>query len=211
MDSSTMADETRADDESLAIRMMDHDEDALREVLKVHLQPTKDILSNTYRGILQECEVEEAVSSAALKLWQSAGEYNKAKGTLGAWFFTMAQSAAIDIIRREHRYHKRYRSLSPEYDPPTDDIFADEEGWSKEKRRQLKDLDDIIEHRLKGLQQVVAKADLAAGGLADAGRLAELHNTSKESVYVTRHKARQKIEKEMLELAQHRERYRGKK
>jgi DNA-directed RNA polymerase specialized sigma24 family protein len=124
----------------------------------------------------------------------------------------MAQSAAIDIIRRERRYHKRYRPLAPEYDPPAgEEATVDEDGWSKEKKRQLKDLDDIIEHKLKGLQQAVAKADLAAGGLADAGRLAELHNTSMESIYVTRHNVRERIKKEMRELEQHRERNRGKK
>ena len=207
-----MINELPVDDESLAIRMMDGDEDALREVLKVHLQPTKDILSNKYVGILQECEIEEAVSKAALKLWRSADQYNKASGTLGAWFFTMAQSAAIDIIRRERRFHKRFSSLMPECDPPDkEELDIDEEPLSKEKKQQLKDLDNIIEHKLKGLQQVVVKADLAAGGLADASRLAELHNTSKNSIYVTRYKARERIAQEMQELEQSRERYRGKK
>lgn len=202
---------TAADDEELAIRMMDGDKEALREVLEVHLQPTKDLLTGIYGSTLQPGEVDEAVSAAAWKLWRCAHQYDKSQGGIGGWFFTMAQSAALDILRREKRYRHHNQRLGPEHDPPVECEIADDEPLTKEEKQRLKDLSDVTEHKLQGLQQAIIKADLAAGGLADAGRLAEMYDTTKNSIYVSRKKARERIKKEMLELEQRRERFRGKK
>ena len=86
-----------------------------------------------------------------------------------------------------------------------------DEPLTKEEKQELKDLNYIIEHKLKGHQQAIIKADLAAGGTADAGSLAEMLGTTKDSIYVSRHKAHETIRREMTQLAQQRERLRGKK
>ena len=49
---------------------------------------------------------------------------------------------------------------------------------------------------LPPLQKAIIKADLAAGGLADAGRLAEIHGTSKNTIYVSRSKARETLKRQ---------------
>ena len=85
-----------------------------------------------------------------------------------------------------------------------------DEPLTKEEKKELKDLDHVIEHKLKGHQKAIIKADLAAGGTADAGSLAEMLSTTKDSIYVSRHKALENIRKEMTQLAQERERLRGK-
>jgi len=209
-----MADDpkTAADDESLAIRIMCGDKEALREVLEEHLQATKDLLTTIYRSTLQPAEIDEAVSAAALKLWKCAHQYDKSRGGIGGWVFTMAQTAAIDIIRREKRYRQRNRPFGPEHEPAIDGaVEVDDDPPTNDENQRLKDLDDIIEHKLEGLQKAIIKADLAAGEPADASRLAEMYGTTKNSVYVSRNKARQRIRKEMLELEQRRERFRGKK
>ncbi len=89
-----MADDpkTAADDEELAIRMMDGDKEALREVLKEHLRPIRDLLITIYGSTLQPGEADEAVSAAAWKLWRCAHQYDKSQGSIGGWFYTMAQS-----------------------------------------------------------------------------------------------------------------------
>ena len=58
-----------------------------------------------------------------------------------------------------------------------------------------KSLDDLGE-----LQRAVIEADLACGGTADAGRLAKIHGTTKNSIYVSRRKARKRIETELTRL-----------
>lgn len=197
------------DDESLVIRMMDGDEEALREFLRDNLQPVRDVLRSTYGSTVQSNEIDEAINLAALKLWESASDYDTSKGTLRAWFY--AQSAVIDILRREKRYRTRNRPYGPEHEgrdnPPHS---ADDEPLTKDEQRRARDLDYVIEKKLVGLQQAIIKADLAAGGLADAGRLAEIYETTKESIYVSRHKAHKKIESEMLMREKRGESLRGK-
>jgi RNA polymerase sigma factor (sigma-70 family) len=202
---------TAADDESLAIRIMCGDREALREVLEEHLQQTRDLLTTMYHTTLHPGEINEAISAAVLKLLKYAHQYNKTKGGIGGWFFTMAQTAALDIIRREKRYRRRHRHLGSEDEPFVDyPVEVDGEPLTKEENHRLRDLNDIIEKKLTGLQQAIVKADLAAGEPADAGRLAEMYQTTKNSIYVSRNKAHGRIKKEMMELEQRRERFRGK-
>ncbi len=145
-------------------------------------------------------------------MWEDAGTYRKDRGSLGAWLFTMAQSAAIDVFRRERQHRQKHPLLKQEFDVAEDcDDPEPEEPLTKEDRQELKDLNYIIEHKLKGHQQTIIKADLAAGGTADAGSLAEMLGTTKDSIYVSRHKAHETIRREMTQLAQQRERLRGKK
>jgi hypothetical protein len=80
-------------------------------------------------------------------------------------------------------------------------------GTGNEWRAQQ--LDDIIENVLKGLEQAVARADLVSGGEPDIGRLASQHNTSKNTVSVTKCKVREKIRRLILEREAQRNRPKG--
>jgi RNA polymerase sigma factor (sigma-70 family) len=200
------------DDEELAIRMMCGDKEALREVLKRHLEAVRSLLAGTYGTTVHAGDLDEAVNRAIFKMWRKAGSYDKSKGDLGAWLYTMAQSAVLDIFRREKRHRRKHPLLAYEFDTAEDcDDPEPDEPVTKEEKKELKDLDHVIEHKLKGHQQAIIKADLANGGPSDAGSLAEMLNTTKESIYVSRHKALENIRKAMTQLAQERERLRGKK
>lgn len=199
------------DDEDLALRILCGDREALREVLKRHLEPVRDLLVETYHTTVQRADIDEAIWRAVDKMWNTAGSYDKSRGTLRAWFYTMAQSAVIDVFRRERRHRRKYPLLD-EWDDVVEPCDPDpDEPLSKEEQQEIKDLNYLVEHKLKGLQQAIIKADLAVGGTADAGALAEMFNTTKDSIYVSRHKARENIRTEMRQLAQQRERLRGKK
>jgi RNA polymerase sigma factor (sigma-70 family) len=197
-----------SDDEDLAIRMMDGDEEALREVLRRHLEPVREVLEGKYGRAVQQADIDDAVNRATLKLWQKAGEYDKKVGDLGAWLYTMAQSAVIDIYRREKKLRKKHPSLPEEFDAPGQ-CEAEPEEPTNEEKKELQDLDHIIENKLPTLQKAIIKADLIVGGTADAGSLAEIHGTTKNSIYVSRNKAHKTIRTEMMKLAQERERLRG--
>jgi RNA polymerase sigma factor (sigma-70 family) len=199
------------DDEDLAIRMMCGDKEALRIVLERHLEHIKALLQRIYGTTVQALDLEEAVSRATFTMWRKAGAYDKEKGTLRAWFFTLAQRAVIDIYRREKRHRRRSPLLPEDYDvPELCDPQADE-PLTPDQKKELKDVDHVIEHKLKGHQKAIVKADLLVGEAADAGSLAEMLNTTKESIYVSRNKAHENIRKEMTQLDQTRERLRGKK
>lgn len=203
-----MTDES--DDEDLAIRMMDGDKEALREVLRRHLEPIKEVLEGKYGTTVQPDDIDGAVNGAIMKLWRKAGEYDEKRGSLGAWLYTMAESAVIDVYRREKKHRKKHPVLPDEYDAA--EVCEEEPPeLTKAQKQELKDLDHIIETTLPPLQKAIIKADLIVGDTADAGSLAELHNTSKNSIYVSRNKAHETIRREMTKLAQERERLRGKK
>ncbi len=199
-----------SDDEDLALRMMDGDKEALREVLSRHLEPVREVLEGKYGTTVQQADLDEAVNRAILKLWQKAGNYDKNVGDLGAWLYIMAESALIDVYRREKKQRRRHPVLPDEYDAP-EQFETEPEELTKEEKKELRDLDNIIENKLPKLQKVVIKADLLVGGTADAASLAETHGTSKNSIYVSRNKAHETIRREMTKLAQERERLRGKK
>lgn len=61
---------------------------------------------------------------------------------------------------------------------------------------RIEDLLNAVE-ALPTLQKAIIKADLAADGLADAGRLAEIHGTSKNVIYVSRSKARETLKRQV--------------
>ena len=205
-----MDDET--DDEDLAAAMMCGDKEALRTVLDEHLEPVKEVMKGIYGKVVHQLLIDEAVSFAVTKMWRTAGSYDKAKGTWGAWLFIMAQSRMLDILRREKRYRVRNPSWNPEYDREVHcDSDRSDQPVDKEETRELQELRDVVENKLKGDQKVIILADLAAGGRADGGSLAEILDTTKDAVYVSRRKAHLNIRKEMLERQQRRESLRGKK
>lgn len=198
------------DDDDLALRMMDGDREALREVLRRHLEPVREALEGKYHTTVQQADIDEAVNRAILKLWQKAGNYNKKLGDLGAWLYIIAESALIDVYRREKKHRMRHPILPDEFDAP-EQCETEPEQLTNEEKRELKELNNIIENKLPKLQKAIIKADLLVGGTADAASLAETHGTSKNSIYVSRTKAHETIRREMNKLAQERERLRGRK
>lgn len=198
------------DDEDLAIRIMDGDKEALREVLRRHLEPVREVLEGKYGTTVQQCDIDEAVNRAILRLWQKAGNFDKRMGDLGAWLYIMAESALIDVYRREKKHRRRHPVLPDEYDTP-EDCENESHELTKDEKKELKDMENIIENKLPKLQKAVIKADLLVGDTADGASLAEIHGTSKNSIYVSRNKAHEAIRREMTKLAKERERVRGKK
>lgn len=198
------------DDEELALRMMDGDKEGLREVLRRHLEPIREVLEGKYGTTVQQSDLDGAVNGAIMKLWQKAGQFDKRRGSLGAWLYTMAECAVIDVFRREKRHRRRAPVLPDDYDVA--EVCEEEPPeLTKAEQQQLKDLDQIIESKLPPLQKAIIKADLIVDGTADSGSLAEVNNTSKNSIYVSRNKAHEIIRREMTKLAQERERLRGTK
>lgn len=128
-----MADDpsTQVDEEGLAIRMMEGDQSALREVLELYGGRVRGWLHKRFSSVLQEGEINEAFNTASYRLWQSAGTFDKTQGSLGGWFLRIAQRAAQDILRREGKYQKRHADHDPAQDPagecpdPADDPAPD--------------------------------------------------------------------------------------
>jgi len=190
-------DELTTSDSDLALMMSMGNEDGLRLLIRRYGGGMKAYLQKHFSDTLQEGERAEALSTAIDKIWRFAGSYDESKGKLSSWCIRITQRVAQDILKRETKYRSKNLEYDPTYDPagdPSEDTMAVED--LKDDPR-LEILYQAIE-MLPTLQKAIIKADLAADGEANAQRLAEIHNTSKGSIYVSRNKAREKL-KELVE------------
>jgi DNA-directed RNA polymerase specialized sigma24 family protein len=189
------------DDNATLVRRIaeDQDERALVELLERHAPKVTGDLRRRFRHQLQHPDIDEAVNRAAMKVWKNAHRFD---GTLpfGPWFLRIAQRAALDILKGE----KRKPTCVLEFDPPDPepDYLDDEPENSPRTAWYVEQLEWIIEYELKGFEQVVAQADVAAGGpgAADTQFLMRQHNKKKNMVQATRSKVWKKIRGMMLEL-----------
>jgi RNA polymerase sigma factor (sigma-70 family) len=150
-------------------------------------------------------EITQVIDDAALRVWNAAGSFDASR-PFGPWFLTIAHNLALDLIRGE----EELAELPPTYDP--EDHCEDEsQEIDPETEWRIQQLDDIIENELKGFEQILARADMAAGGSADSRRLADQHGKTIGTVETTRSKVRKKIRTKMLEREARRPRTKGSK
>jgi len=193
-----MADgESPITDVDIVLMMLDGNEEGLRLLLTRYGGRLKGYLVKYYAGILQQGELGEAFNAAIFNIWRFADRYDEGKGSLASWCIRIAQRAAQSIVRREFGYREKNLEYDASYDPAGD--LPDEQVMETSDRPddpRLECLHRAIE-ALPPLQKAIIQADLAAGdGLADAGRLAAIHGTSKNAIYVSRHKALEALKKQ---------------
>jgi len=185
-------------DSDIALMMAEGDQDGLRLFLERYGGRIKGFLIKRYANVLQEGELGEALNAAVHNIWRFADRYDEGRGSLPSWSIRIAQRAAQSIVRREMKYRSKNLEYDVSYDPaagpPAEEAV---EGLDRSSDPRLLDLHRAIE-TLPPLQKAIIEADLAAGsGLADAGRLAEIHGTSMNSIYVSRSKARENLRKQV--------------
>ena len=62
------------------------------------------VYSLSWRILFDQSGVEETVQDVFVKIWQRAGDFSSAKGSVGAWLIAIAHHTAIDALR--HRSHR---------------------------------------------------------------------------------------------------------
>jgi RNA polymerase sigma-70 factor, ECF subfamily len=86
----------------LALRLRQGDEAALAAVLRTLGPKVAGGLKKRHPALAAE-DVEDVLSVASLRLWQSRAQYRPEKGSLAAWFFIIADNVARDLLRKEAR------------------------------------------------------------------------------------------------------------
>jgi len=189
-------DGSKVTDSNIALTMAMGDQEGLRLLLERYGGRIRAFLVKYYSGSLQEGELNEAFNTAIYNVWRFADRYEESKGSLPSWCIRIAQNSARSIIRREAGYRLKnleYDAMyDPAGDPPGDEVV---EAAEQADDRRVEDLYKAVE-ALPALQKAIIKADLAAGGPADAERLAEIHGTTKNSIYVSRSKARETLKRQ---------------
>jgi len=186
------------DDDATLIRRVaeDRDQRALAELLARHAPKVTGDLRYRFRHQLQHIEIDEAVNRAAMKFWNKAGTFDQTK-PFGPWFLKVAHRAALDILRGEESRPTCELAFDPADSDP--DRVHTEQERSLRMAWMVEQLEQIIEDELTGFEQILARADLAAGGPADTERLMRLHKKKKNVVQVTRSKVWKKIREMILE------------
>lgn len=192
--------ERPADDDATLVRRIteDKDERALAELLERHAPKITGDLRHRFRHQLQDPDIDEAVNRAAMKLWKNAHRFDGVQ-PFGPWFLRIAQRAALDILKGE----QRDPTCELQFDPADPDPahLDDEPDNSPRTAWYMAQLERIIDYELNGFEQVVAQADVAAGGpgAADTQLLMRQYKKTKNVVQATRSKVWKKIRNMILE------------
>jgi len=86
----------------LADRLAGGDVDALAIVIGTVGPRVAAGLSRRHPALRAE-DIEDVLSIASQRLWESRTQYDLAKGSLAAWFFIIADNAAKDLVKKEAR------------------------------------------------------------------------------------------------------------
>jgi len=182
------------DDRTIARQLCERDATGLRCLLAEHGGTVRRALQKTFGTMLTQIEIDEALSTASFSAWRAADTFDPDKGSLRAWFFTIARNAGNEILRARQR-----RSA----EVPDQDIeqlaapskAAPTEGEPSPFLGALRECIDALPR----VQRRVIEADLRCGGVADAGELAAELGTSKNSIYVSRNTARKTLRRVLAE------------
>lgn len=164
------------------------DPEGLTRLLTHHGGTVRAWLRRDFGRILDDSEIDAAMSVMAVKVWHAARRFDARKGTLRAWTAVIARNCALSLLA------ERRRRIATPQDDLDRFLAADPRALPLpiERRRLLADLHRCLAE-LPPLQRAVLRADLAHGGSAPADRLArELHTTT-NSIYVSRQKGRRAL------------------
>ncbi len=185
----------QVDDEDLALRMMEGDQEALRAALKVYGPKVKGYLRKQFGKQLDDHERDYLFQRSLIKFWNKISTYDTSKGSLRGWWIRIARNQALDHIKGVENYRSKYKA--EELDDPADDNNDDcgdvelvED--SKEKKR-LERVHDFIHNKLVGDERTVALNCFAIGGDPDIVRLAAKLGKSRAYVDTVKSKVKKKI------------------
>ncbi|WP_219418653.1 RNA polymerase sigma factor [Pseudonocardia nigra] len=88
-------------------RLASGDQAALGLMIDRYIRPAWSLA----RRICRDAEIaEEVVQEVFLALWREPGRYDPQRGPFAAWLRTLVHHKAVDLVRREDRWHRREES-----------------------------------------------------------------------------------------------------
>jgi RNA polymerase sigma-70 factor (ECF subfamily) len=98
------------DPQQLASQLKRGDPAALERAIRT-LGPRVAVGLKRRHPTLSAEDIEDVLSTASLRLWQSRAQYDPAKGSLASWYFIIADNAAKDVLRKARRRGEQPMSL----------------------------------------------------------------------------------------------------
>jgi RNA polymerase sigma-70 factor (ECF subfamily) len=101
----------RAGDAELAERLLERDEEALRQAMATH-GPV--VLAMARRVVSDPSLAEEVAQDTFVALWRRPGAYDPLRGSLQGFLVGIARNKGIDLVRREEALRRTRDSLLAE-------------------------------------------------------------------------------------------------
>ena len=179
----------------LILRLMERDEDALRDLADHCSSNTMCVLERKYYELLDASEFAAVLNQVVYNVWRSIGSYDPSKGSFDGWLYRIAEREVVNCLRQDK---SGGAAAMLEFDPSVDGRRPDDSSFTDPP--VVKELLNVIEN-LSPLQKAIVLADLASGDKADDERLARMHGSTVPSVRASRSIARKKIREAMPDQA----------
>lgn len=121
-------------DKDLVAATADGDRTAFTELYRRYAASTFGL---AYRILGERAMAEEVLQEVFLSVWQRAGAYDTARGSVRSWLFAQIHHRSVDAVRREEAERRRSPlSTEPDHDDGVDQVI--EEGWLSARRDQVR-------------------------------------------------------------------------
>ena len=124
----------RSEDRALVKRLLERDEDALREVMRAH---GGVVFGMARRVVADPMLAEEVAQDAFLALWRRPGAYDPERGSLQAFLLGVTRNKAIDLVRHEESLRKAKEALIAEAEATSEHLSTYELTATSGERDEL--------------------------------------------------------------------------
>ncbi len=163
----------------------------LERLLEDHGPRARWLLVRAFGGFLGALELEEVMNIAAYNVWRAIDTYDPGRGTLRAWYYRVVHNSALGVLRGKRRVRETTQNLDHLTAP---DQAAPAEGSASDLVLALRHAVD----QLPPMQQEIIRADLRSDHTVSAADLAQSLGSTRNSVYVSRNKARSALKKALV-------------
>ena len=124
----------RGEDQALVERLLERDENALREVMRTY---GGVVFGMAKRVVADPTLAEEVAQDAFLALWRRPGAYDPSRGSLQAFLLGVTRNKAIDLVRHEETLRKAKDALITEAEATSEPLSAYELTQASGEREEL--------------------------------------------------------------------------
>jgi RNA polymerase sigma-70 factor, ECF subfamily len=125
----------RSEDRSLIKRLLDRDEEALREAMTTY---GGLVFAMAKRVVADPTMAEEVAQDAFLILWRRPGSYDPDRGSLQAFLLGITRNKAIDLVRHEESLKKTKTALITEAEATSTTASTTESTLGMEERDEVR-------------------------------------------------------------------------
>lgn len=125
----------RSEDRAIVKRLLERDEDALREVMSMF---GGLVFAMAKRVVADPTMAEEVAQDAFLALWRRPGSYNSDRGSLQSFLLGVTRNKAIDLVRHEESLKKTKDALITEAEAASEGGSGTEQVVGMEERDELR-------------------------------------------------------------------------